>query len=80
MNSQIEDLMDRAGLLADGCWDKMDDYTRQAIEKFAELIIKECLTQADMIRDGCEQDAEYEQSLGADWVGLAIERHFGNDE
>ena len=47
------------------------------LEKFAELIVAECLTLADTIRDGCEADGEDEQALGADWVGLAIARHFG---
>lgn len=43
MNSRLEDLMYRAGLTAQGCWDSMDDYDRKAIEKFADLIIQECL-------------------------------------
>jgi hypothetical protein len=47
------------------------------LEKFAQLIVKECLAQADNIREGCEVDGEDEQALGADWVGLAIARHFG---
>lgn len=34
--------MYRAGLTAQGCWDEMDAYDKQAIEKFAELIIQEC--------------------------------------
>ena len=46
-------------------------------EKFAELIVKECLNQADIIRDGCDADGEDEQALGADWVALAIARYFG---
>ena len=33
--------MYRAGLTAQGCWDSMDQYDREAIEKFAELIIEE---------------------------------------
>lgn len=44
---------------------------------FAELIVRECLDQADNIREGCELDGEDQQALGADWVGLAIARHFG---
>jgi hypothetical protein len=32
-----------AGLTAQGCWDEMDDYNRTAIERFAELIIFECI-------------------------------------
>ena len=42
MNKQIEDLMYRAGLTAQGCWDEMDDYDKKSIEKFAELIVREC--------------------------------------
>ena len=47
--------------------------------KFAQLIVQECLAQADKIRDGCEVDDESQQALGADWAGLAIARHFGVD-
>ena len=49
-------------------------------EKFAQLIVLECLALADNTRDGCEQDGEDQQALGADWVGLAIARHFGVEE
>jgi hypothetical protein len=41
MNERIENLMYRAGLTAQGCWDEMDSYMHEAIEKFAELIIKD---------------------------------------
>jgi hypothetical protein len=47
------------------------------LEKFAELIVRECLAQADALRDALESDGEDQQALGADWVGLAISRHFG---
>jgi len=43
MKPVIEDLMYQAGLTAQGCWDEMDAYDREAIEKFAELIVKECI-------------------------------------
>ena len=43
MNKRMEDLMYHAGLTAQGCWDEMDDYDKQAIEKFAKLIVKECI-------------------------------------
>ena len=58
-------------------------YGSQATEqeiKFAELIVRKCLALADKIRDGCEADGEDEQALGAEWVGLAIARHFGVEE
>jgi hypothetical protein len=48
--------------------------------KFAMLIVRECLAQADALRDALESDGEDQQALGADWVGLAIARHFGVKE
>ena len=42
MNDRMENLMYQAGLTASGCWDQMDAYDKQAIEKFAELIVQEC--------------------------------------
>ena len=47
-------------------------------EKLVRLVVNECLAQVDIIRDGCDADNEYAQALGADWVGLAIERHLGD--
>ncbi len=49
-------------------------------EKFAQLIGRECLTLADSIRDGRDEDGENQQALGAAWVGIAIARHFGVEE
>ena len=49
----------------------------QMLDKFVELVVKECLSQVDKIRDGLEADNEDQQALGADWAGLAISRHFG---
>jgi hypothetical protein len=59
-NLQIEDLMYHAGLTAQGCWDEMDDYTKQAIERFAVLIVKECADLCDRFqaRDVGMQPAE----------------------
>jgi hypothetical protein len=45
--------------------------------EFARLIVRECLAQSDKMRDSLEQDGENKQALGADWVGLAIAKHFG---
>ena len=56
------------------------EFDESELEKFAELIIKECLEQIDKIRDGCEADNEDQQALGADWAGLAVARHFGVEE
>ena len=43
MNTQFQELMYQAGLTAQGCWDEMDSYDHTAIEKFAELIVQECI-------------------------------------
>ena len=78
MNERIRQLADEA---------KMSTYLLAygvefniSIEKFAELIVRECLKQIDTIRDGCEADGENEQALGADWAGLAVARYFGVEE
>ena len=76
MNEKIKEFAKQAGyskdFLAIGLPNNM--------EKFAELIVRECLSQVDKIRDGLEADSEDQQALGADWAGLAIARHFGVEE
>ncbi len=47
MNERLEHCLYQAGLTAQGCWDELDDYARQGIEKFAELIVRECADIAD---------------------------------
>lgn len=42
MTENIENCLYQAGLTAQGCWDELDDYAREGIEKFAELIVREC--------------------------------------
>ena len=51
MNEVLEKLMYDAGLTADGCWNNMDKYDQEAIEKFAELIVKECAGICDALQD-----------------------------
>lgn len=52
MSEKIDELMYHAGLTAQGCWDEMDSYDKQAILKFAELIIKDCeIALKPMLRD-----------------------------
>ena len=49
MNERIENLMYRAGLTAQGCWDEMDSYMHEAIEKFGELIVRRCISEVAMM-------------------------------
>jgi hypothetical protein len=55
----MENLMYQAGLTASGCWDQMDAYDKQAIEKFAELIVKECADIATMNQFQWDSSGEY---------------------
>ena len=66
MNKKIEDLMYHSGLTAQGCWDEMDEYDRKAIEKFAELIVRECMTNLYL--------------NGYDDAVIQIQKHFGVEE
>ncbi len=87
MNERIRELADQAwdyaldhetvnGKAAFGSFINKN-FSDLLLEKFAELIVKECLEQIDTVRDGCEEDGEHQQALGADWAGLAVARHFG---
>ena len=87
MNERIQKLAQQAGFMIwkDEEWnpgDVIDWGSRydNELEKFAELLVRECLEQIDEIRDGCEKDNEHQQALGADWSGLAVARHFGVSE
>ena len=84
MNERIEDLMYRAGLTAQGCWDEMDAYDKQAIEKFAELIVRECM---EVVIDGqysateCEGNSHrISYNNGRYGASSDIKIHFGVEE
>jgi hypothetical protein len=80
MNERIRLLAEQAGLKIPVDAEYNGHIYRHALEKFAKLIVGECLEQIDKIRDGCEADNEDQQALGADWAGLAVARHFGVKE
>jgi hypothetical protein len=81
MNERIKELAEQAGAVfekTNGLNDCPEDsLVGDEIEKFAELIVKECLEQIDKIRDGHKADDENEQALGASWAGYAVAQHFG---
>jgi hypothetical protein len=81
MNERIKELLEQTDIphfpiLGSLAWVATD----HDMKKFAELIIQECLEQIDKIRDGCEDDGEDQQALGAAWAGLAVARYFGVEE
>jgi len=45
----IDDIIEycfyQSGLTAQGCWDELDDYAKEAIESFARLLVQECLAE-----------------------------------
>ena len=73
MNDQLENLLYQSGLTAQGCWDELDDYAQQGIEKFAELIVKKC---ANIVWD----EAEKTMSSEVNDAGYKIIEYFGVEE
>ena len=63
MNPHVEDLLYQAGLTADGCWDELGTYEREAIERLVLIVVRECANLAD----------EAEPYNAAD----LIKKHFG---
>ena len=78
MNQKIQDLMYHSGLTAQGCWDEMDEYDKQAIEKFAELIVQECIDCAEWV--GRMNTTAVEPVNTAHAIVKRIEKHFGGEE
>jgi len=72
MNKRIEHCLYQAGLTAQGCWEDLDTYTQEGIEKFAELIVAEC----------CQFENSYggEAGLVARHYSRKIKEHFGVEE
>ena len=66
MNEIIEHCMYESGLTADGCWNELDDYAKESIERFAVLIVKKCAEKVDHI-----------VSEGGKTKGDLIREHFG---
>ena len=81
MNERIRDLKEQSLLWAIETLDPdalNDNEWGVAIdEKFAELIVKECLAQVDKVDTMLDDDKE---KTGVAWVGLAIAKHFGVEE
>lgn len=51
MNPRFEELLYRSGLTAQGCWDELDEYARQGIIKFGELVVLESARKIDEMID-----------------------------
>jgi hypothetical protein len=77
MNQRIEHCLYQAGLTAQGCWDELDDYAKEGIEKFAQLIVGECANHCDLLLD---HKISSEWSRGTHDCSRAIKKHFGVEE
>jgi len=81
MNERIKLLAEQAGLrftqLMSNPMVPVVDGKETDLEKFAELIVRECLAQVDKVDVMLEDDKE---KTGVAWVGYAIEKHFGVEE
>jgi hypothetical protein len=49
MDELIEHCMYESGLTADGCWDELDDYARESIQRFAKLLARDFYNDASMV-------------------------------
>lgn len=72
MTDNFKDLMCHAGLTS--CWDKMDEDSQAAIEKFAELIVRECTSLIDNMR---YDPPGFVMSPSAHTQIFNINKHFG---
>lgn len=70
MNERFENLMYQAGLTAQGCWDKLDDYDHQAIMKFAQLIVQECIDKIETYR--IPVGNSFSGELACEWTYAAL--------
>ena len=75
MNERIEQLADEAG--ADIWGDQIMVSRHFDIEKFAELIVRECANQCDLLLD---HRISSEWSRGTHDCSRAIKKHFGVEE
>jgi len=49
MEMNFEKQMYDSGLTAQGCWDEMDSYMHEAIERFGELVVRRCISEVAMM-------------------------------
>jgi len=80
MNERIEHCLYSAGLTAQGCWDELDDYARQGIEKLVQLIVQECIDKLSGLVVVSGDDAFEKWNLALGHAELEIREHFGFEE
>jgi hypothetical protein len=76
MNERIQELAEQAGF-ENGHQDRYGNSLSQELEKFAELIIRECANHCDLLLD---HKISSEWSRGTHDCSKAIKKHFGVEE
>jgi hypothetical protein len=71
MNEKFEDLLYRAGLTAQGCWDELGTYEQDAIERLYQLMVEEFAVFA--------RQHNLENADRSYMIHQAVKRHFGVD-
>ncbi len=74
MNNKIDELMYLSGLTAQGCWDQMDAYNKTAIMKFAELIVRECISSVGSQADKAYLKKHFGLPVESDIIYPAVEQ------
>jgi hypothetical protein len=69
------DLLYRAGLTAQGCWDELGAYEQEAIEKLVELTVQECISCSTWV--GKVNTNPVEPIHTAHAIAKRIKTHFG---
>jgi len=85
MNERIDHCLYLAGLTADGCWNELGTYEQEAIERFALLIVRECvsiLSAPEYIMNHPEELADYNRGwVNGRLLGIDhIKENFGVEE
>ena len=75
MTNKFDDLLYESGLTAQGCWDELDNYTKECIMKFGQIVVNET------IKELCEQMDKHNIDLSnlPAWYKCMekTEEHFG---
>jgi hypothetical protein len=78
--TKIDDLLYKAGLTADGCWDKFDDYDKAAILRLITFTVEECAEQINNLPSGYKDYRDQiEDAFRRDCIEV-IKQNFGIKE
>jgi len=64
MDDIIEYCFYQSGLTSQGCWDELDDYAKESIERFARLLVQECFAEKKEREIALQELADQGQEWG----------------